>query len=100
MTIRDAKKLWFLFSCAGCYYNSLPSARTQDPCFSSDKTKQKKETSEVFVSFTFQKVLRRFPVSRGFSEVFQRFSVDIFRICGIVAVKRNIKKVSKERTVL
>ena len=42
MTTRDSKKLWFLFSCAGCSYGSLPSAYTQNCCFSSDKTKQKK----------------------------------------------------------
>ena len=47
MTTLDAKKLWFLLSCAGCSYNSLPSARTQNCCFSSDKTKQKKK-SRVF----------------------------------------------------
>ena len=72
MTSHDAKKLWILFSCAGCSYNSLLSARTKNRCFSSEKTKQKKETSqkprgtwnfartnlkasEVFVSFTFWK---------------------------------------------
>ena len=45
ITTRDSKKLWFLFSCTGCSYNSLPSARTQNRCFPSDKTKQMKETN-------------------------------------------------------
>ena len=53
------------------------SAQCQNPepgnrCFSSDKTKQKKETS------------KRFLKGSRFQEVFQRFSVDIFRIWSLL----------------
>ena len=50
MTTRDAKKLWFLFSCPGCSYNPLHSARTQNRCFSKTKLKKKPTFLSFFVT--------------------------------------------------
>ena len=72
----------------------VPGPRT--PVFRVIKPSKKKKP----LRFLFLSPFKKFLEGSRFQEVFQRFSVDIFRICGIVAVKRNIKKVSKERTVL
>ena len=98
------------FFLPGCSYSSLPSARTQNRCISSGKTKQKKETSEkpnllgepgtfqephskpprfLFLPH-FENVKRSKPF-KNLQEVlerfqvprgFQRVSVDIFRVTG------------------